>query len=92
MTKVMFQIGLLAFFIAAVIFGPEGLPIMDAVARAFIVFMAVVGAQVIVLVVASSMKKHPEAARPAEPLQQTEQSRPEGNEEPPTTQTSASAA
>ncbi len=63
MTKVMFQIGLLAFFVSAVIFGTQGLPVMDAIARAFIVFIAVVGAQVIVLVVASSMRRPPEPVR-----------------------------
>lgn len=92
MTKVMVQIGLLAFFVSAVIFGTEGLPIMDAVARAFIVFIAVVGAQVVVLVVASSMKKHPEPAPLPEPAQRNEQASPEGEGEPPTTQTSATAA
>jgi hypothetical protein len=92
MTKVMFQIGLLAFFVSAVIFGTEGLPIMDAVARAFIVFIAVVGAQVVVLVVASSMKRHPEPAPLQEPVQSTNETKAEAEGEPPTTQTSATAA
>lgn len=60
MTRVMFQIGLLAFFVSAVIFGTQGLALMDMIARAFIVFVAVVGGQLVVLMVASSMKRPPE--------------------------------
>jgi hypothetical protein len=92
MTKVMVQIGLLAFFVSAVIFGTEGLPVMDAVARAFIVFIAVVGAQVVVLVVASSMKRQQEPVPLPEPGQGREEAKAEGEGEPPTTQTSATAA
>ena len=68
MTKVMFQIGLLAFFVSAVVFGTQGLPVMDAIARAFIVFIAVVAGQVAVLVVASGMRGKPVPVAPvAEP-------------------------
>ena len=92
MTKVMFQIGLLAFFVSAVIFGSQGMPVMAAIARAFIVFIAVVAGQIIVLVVASGMKRAPQPAAPV--VEQSTRSD-EGaaeDQEPPTTQTSASAA
>lgn len=92
MTKVMFQIGLLAFFVAAVIFGTQGMPVMDAIARAFIVFIAVVAGQVAVLVVASGMKRAPEPVAPvADQSSRSEEGAAE-DQEPPTTQASASAA
>jgi hypothetical protein len=90
MTKVMFQIGLLSFFVAAVIFGTQGLPVMDAVARAFIVFIAVVGAQVVVLVVASSMRRAPEHVAMPEAAPRAQDGG-AGEQEPPTTQASATA-
>ncbi|MBK7258337.1 MAG: hypothetical protein IPI01_11160 [Ignavibacteriae bacterium] len=92
MTKVMFQIGLLAFFVSAVIFGTQGAPVMDAIARAFIVFIAVVAGQVVVLVVASGMKGKPTpVASVAEPTPRSDEGAAE-DQEPPTTQASASAA
>jgi hypothetical protein len=91
MTKVMFQIGLLAFFVSVVIFGTQGLALMDMIARSFIVFIAVVAGQVIVLVVASGMKR-----APAPPARVQVSSRSDegnaGEQEPPTTQASATAA
>jgi hypothetical protein len=91
MTKVMFQIGLLAFFVSAVVFGTQGFSVMDMVARAFIVFIAVVAGQVIVLVVASGMKR-----APVPPAGVHASSRNEGGDageqEPPTSQASATAA
>ena len=92
MTKVMFQIGLLAFFVSAVIFGTQGAPVMDAIARAFIVFISVVAGQVVVLVVASGMKGKPApVASAAEPTPRSDEGAAE-DQEPPTTQASASAA
>jgi hypothetical protein len=91
MTKVMFQVGLLAFFVSAVVFGTQGFSVMDMVARAFIVFIAVVAGQVLVLVVASGMK-----GAPAPPTGVHASSRNEGEntgeQEPPTSQASATAA
>ncbi|MBP1655881.1 MAG: hypothetical protein H6Q31_482 [Bacteroidetes bacterium] len=56
MTKVVFQVGVLAFCVSAVLFGTQDLPLFAIVARAFIVFIAVVFAQVILLMVATNMK------------------------------------
>ena len=55
MNKIIFQIGLLAFCIAAVVFGTQGMGVLDMVARAFIVFVAVVCAAALILIVASSL-------------------------------------
>ena len=91
MTKVMFQVGLLAFFVSAVVFGTQGFALMDMVARSFIVFIAVIAGQVLVLVVASAMKSAPEPPVAA----QASSHAPEGSageQEPPTTPASATAA
>jgi len=56
MTKIVFQVGLLAFCVAAVLFGTQGMPLFDILARGFIVFIAVVTMQVVILMVATSMK------------------------------------
>lgn len=58
MTKVMFQVGLLAFFISAILFGTQGMPLMDMILRAFIVFVATVLVQAVIFVMVASMK-HP---------------------------------
>jgi hypothetical protein len=42
LNKLIFQLGLLAFFVAAVVFGLEHNPVMEILSRAFIVFIAVV--------------------------------------------------
>jgi ABC-type transport system involved in cytochrome c biogenesis permease subunit len=41
MNKIIFQIGALAFFVSLVAFSTERYPILDTVARAFIVFIIV---------------------------------------------------
>ena len=56
MTKVVLQVGILAFCVSAVLFGTQDLPLFAIVARAFIVFIAVVLAQVLLLMVATTMK------------------------------------
>jgi hypothetical protein len=92
MTKVMFQIGLLAFFVSAVVFGMQGLPVMDAIARAFIVFIAVVAGQLAVLVVASGMRRAPEPAAPVSEQAPRSEVGAAEEQEPPTSQASATAA
>jgi hypothetical protein len=57
MTKVMFQVGLLGFFVSALYFGMQGMPLMDMVLRSFIVFIAVVLMQAAIFVSVASMKK-----------------------------------
>lgn len=42
MNKIIFQIGLLAFFVCIVIFASQNYTIIDTVSRSFIVFMGVV--------------------------------------------------
>ena len=42
MNKVIFQIGLLAFFVATVVFGTEGHPLLGILSRAFVVFIGVI--------------------------------------------------
>ncbi len=63
MTKIIFQIGMLAFCVAAVLFGLEHTDLLDIIARSFVVFIAVVGAMMIVLLVVANFAEH----RAAEP-------------------------
>jgi len=56
MTKIMLQIGTLVFFVSAVFFGSQGLALMDIVTRSFIVFIAVVAGQTVLLMAMSAMK------------------------------------
>lgn len=55
MNKIIFEIGMLAFCIASVVFGTQGMGVLEAVARAFIVFVAVVCVAALFLLVASSL-------------------------------------
>jgi hypothetical protein len=65
MTRVIFQIGLLAFCVAAVVFGLELQDILEVVARAFIVFIAVIGAMMVILLVGASFHRQaPQEAAP----------------------------
>jgi hypothetical protein len=54
MTKVIFQIGLLAFCVAVVFFSLENTDMIDIVARSFMVFIAVVCASMVMFFVAAS--------------------------------------
>jgi len=54
MSKIIFQIGLLAFCIAAVVYASLGMTLLDIIARAFIIFIVTIGA-LIGIVFASSM-------------------------------------
>jgi hypothetical protein len=60
MTKVMFQVGLLGFFVSALYFGTQGMPLMDMVLRSFIVFIAIVVGQAVLFVVLATMKSKPQ--------------------------------
>jgi hypothetical protein len=53
MNKIIFQIGMLGFCVAAVLFGTQGMSLMETVARAFIVFIAVVCAIAVLLLMSS---------------------------------------
>jgi hypothetical protein len=53
MNKIIFQIGMLGFCVSAVLFGTQGMSLMETVARAFIVFIAVVCAIAVVLLMSS---------------------------------------
>jgi SNF family Na+-dependent transporter len=61
---VIFQIGMLAFCVAAVVFGLEQSDILEVVARAFIVFIAVICALMAILMVGASFRRRsvPETA------------------------------
>lgn len=71
MNKIIFQVGLLAFCVASVIFMTQDMDVMDAIARAFIVFIVVVSAFALILFVlshfASQNQKKQERPRDEEP-------------------------
>ena len=80
MTKIMLQIGTLAFFVSAVFFGSQGLILMDILTRSFIVFIGVVAGQTVLLMVTAAMKnkRAPEhdlapASGPGEPAESGQQ-------------------
>lgn len=58
MTKVIFQIGLLSFCVAAVLFALQHTDLLEIVARSFVVFIAVVGAMMIILLVVANFAEH----------------------------------
>jgi cation transporter-like permease len=66
MNKTIFQIGLLAFCIATVVFGTQGLGVIETVSRSFIVFMVVVCSIAVMLVISSAFAVKPpdQAATP----------------------------
>ena len=53
MNKIIFQIGMLGFCVSAVLFGTQGMTLMEIVARAFIVFIVVVCAIAVALLMSS---------------------------------------
>jgi hypothetical protein len=69
--KLIFQVGLLAFFIATVAFGLQHNSLLDTISRAFIVFISVVvtmaGVLVLGIVFASKNKPVRQEERPAPP-------------------------
>ncbi len=48
---------MLAFCVSAVLFGIQGMPLMDMVARSFVVFVAVVAGLTMILMVAGTMRR-----------------------------------
>ncbi len=62
MTKVMFEVGLLGFFVSVLYYGTQGIPLMDMVVRSFIVFVAIVLGQAVIFVVLASMKHAPKGS------------------------------
>ena len=69
MNKIIFQIGMLGFCVSAVLFGTQGMSLMETVARAFIVFIVVVCAIAVVMLMSSLImskeKAEEEGAAPA---------------------------
>lgn len=53
MNKIIFQIGMLGFCVSAVLFGVQGMSLLETAARAFIVFIVVVCAIAVVLLMSS---------------------------------------
>jgi hypothetical protein len=58
MKTVVFEVGLLGFFVSAVVFGAQGTNLFDTIARAFIVFIGIELAATLVL--AMIMSRPPE--------------------------------
>lgn len=54
MNKTIFEVGLLSFCVASVMFGTQGMGLLETVARAFIVFMVVVCGIAVVLLVSAT--------------------------------------
>jgi len=73
MNKIIFQVGLLAFCISTVVFSVLGSPLLEVLAKAFIVFIAaIVGMIVILFATAAFSDKEKEfPAAPAESVQKT---------------------
>ena len=76
MNKIIFQIGLLAFCVASVIYSSRGDDVLHTIAQAFIIFMVVVCAIAALLFVASAFSaRNPDRSqRPASPEQPAETS------------------
>ncbi len=62
MNKIIFQIGILGFCIAAVVFGGSGGGVLDIISRAFIVFVGVVLALTAIVLVGGTMIEKNSAA------------------------------
>lgn len=58
MTKVIFQLGLLAFCVAGVYFGLQESDLLGVVARAFIIFIAVICSLMVMLLITASFNSH----------------------------------
>jgi len=76
MNKLIFQIGLLAFCISVVIIGLEDTPVLETVARSFIVFVGVVIVGVLALVVTSLAVKTSRQAQGISPSGEEESALP----------------
>ncbi len=61
MKTVVFELGLLAFFVSAVVFGSQGASLFDVIARAFIVFIGVELAATTVLAMLSTRPRERES-------------------------------
>jgi uncharacterized membrane protein YgaE (UPF0421/DUF939 family) len=55
MNKLIFQLGILGFCVSAVIFGANGAGLLEIVSRAFLVFVGIVLAVVMIVLVGGSM-------------------------------------
>jgi uncharacterized MAPEG superfamily protein len=73
MNKIIFEIGLLAFCVASVVYGTQGDTLLDTVARAFIVFMIVVCGLAMLLFAMATLRSKGEPKRKAEPEQEMAQ-------------------
>lgn len=54
MNKTIFEVGLLSFCVASVMFGTQGMGLLETVAHAFIVFIVVVSGIAVVLLVSAT--------------------------------------
>jgi hypothetical protein len=88
MNRIIVEIGLLAFCVAAVVFGVQGMDLMETVARSFMVFMIVVCSIAMVMLVASMLRaKTPEVQ--SSPATSSAPPKQEPSEESPAAETTA---
>ncbi len=71
MNKLIFQIGILGFCVATVVFGGSGGSILDIVSRSFIVFVGIVLAATAVVLVGGTMAARDNAEEPQPEQQDT---------------------
>jgi hypothetical protein len=67
MNKIIFQIGALAFFVSVVAFSTQKYPMLDAVARAFIIFIIVTVALSVLLALSVAIVTRERQPREEEP-------------------------
>ncbi|MCX6138837.1 MAG: hypothetical protein NTV54_15260 [Ignavibacteriales bacterium] len=71
MSKFIFQIGLLAFFVSAVVFGLQEYPLFDVILRAFIVCVGVILTSAVAVFIFAWVGDKPAPPRPIEPPAET---------------------
>ena len=72
MNKTIFEVGLLSFCVASVMFGTQGMGLLETVAHAFIVFMVVVCGIAVVLLVGATFTTKAESAKDQPAVDQPE--------------------
>jgi SNF family Na+-dependent transporter len=67
MNKIIFQIGLLAFCVSAVVYATQGMSFLDVVARSFIIFMVTIGVLIGIVIIVSTFTTKEKALDEANP-------------------------
>jgi hypothetical protein len=81
MNKIILKVGLLAFCVAAVMFQTQGMPLMDSIARSFVIFILVVVGAAVLLLIGSLFRLRTEAKETA----RTSRNEQPAQQAPPTT-------